>query len=267
MRKRALGKELRRLREAAEMNTAVAAAELDCSEAKVRHIENGRNVAKKTELSALVRLYGGGTAELAVLEEIRKKASKPGWWSTAKLPPYMQTYVGAETDAKTLSTFTLEIVPGLLQTEEYIRDLNKLLGATDIDRIVNVRARRQQRLFDKEEPLRLHAVCSEAAVRRMASAPYAKAQVRHLIEMSERPNVVFQILPFDTGMHVSMTGGFVLLDFDPEVSMPAVYLEYLVGGGFIDDEATVSEMNRRFTALHEVAMSPQDSVRFIKKWG
>ncbi|CAM3957350.1 helix-turn-helix transcriptional regulator [Kibdelosporangium persicum] len=263
MRKRALGKELRKLREAANVRVETAAEELDCSVAKVRHIEGGRNVVKKTELSALVRLYRADD-RLPVLEEIRREASKPGWWSTAKLPPYMQTYVGAESDARSMSVFTLELIPGLLQIEDYTRDLNRVFGITDVDNIIKVRTRRQHRLLD-DDPLTLHAICSAAALQRLASAPYAEAQLAHLMAMSLQPNVTVQILPFDAGLHPAVMGGFVLLDFDPEISLPAVYFENVVAGDFVDDARIVSEVAASFATLRESAMSAAESIRYIKE--
>ncbi|ALG11466.1 helix-turn-helix domain-containing protein [Kibdelosporangium phytohabitans] len=262
-RKRILGKELRRLREAVELNVETAASELDCSPAKVRHIENGRNSIKKTELMALVRLYKA-EENLAVLEEIRRDASKPGWWSTAKLPPTMQTYVGAESDATSMSTFQIELVPGLLQTEDYIRQLNHAASTADIDHWVEFRLRRQQRLFDEDFPLALHAICSEAVIHRMAHLRLAKAQLEHLVAMSERPNITIQILPFDAGFHPAMSGAFVLLEFDPEISLPVTYFEYANVGQFVDDEKIVNGATSKFAKLGEAAMSPNDSIRFLR---
>lgn len=266
MRRRALGRRLRELREAVPLKVEDAALELDCSLAKVRHIELGRNAPSKTELKALAGLYGVGKEDLAVLEGIRVEASKTGWWSTARLPTYMQTYVGAETDAASVRAFALELIPGLLQVEEYTRALNELAGISDIDRLVDVRTRRQKRLKDDEALLELHAVISEGALRRLAAEPYAKVQLRHLLEMADRPNVTIQVLAFSAGLHLSMAGGFVLLDFDPEVSRPAAYLDYVIGGDFVDDQPVVARMAAKFTTLLELAMSPDDSVRFIREW-
>lgn len=266
MRKRRLGDELRKLREAAGVKVETAALELDCSVAKVRHLENGRNAPKKTELMALASLYGANEDTLNALEGIRREAARPGWWSTARLPSYMQTYVGAETDASQVRVFALELIPGLLQVEEYTYDLNQLGGISDIDRVVKVRTRRQQRLVDEEEPLALHAVFSEAALRRLANAPYAKTQLRHLLAMAERDNVTIQILPFSAGLHVSMAGGFVLLDFDHDVSLPAAYFDNAVAGDFVDDQKIVARIADKFAALEELAMEPDESVRFIREW-
>jgi len=266
MRRRRLGDELRRRREAANVTVEAAAEELDCSVGKIRHIESGRNAPKKPELTSLASLYGMDEETHAVLEEIRREASKPGWWSIARLPPSLQTYVGAEADALSVRTFHVELVPGLLQVERYARAVNELEGVANIDRQVEVRRRRQERLSDDEQPLVLHAVISEAVLRRVASADYAKEQFRHLLAMAERPNVTIQVLPFSAGLHVSLNGGFVLLDFEPDVSLPCAYLEYAAGGDFVDDQVMVARMAAKFDSLHEMAMSEEQSVRFIREW-
>jgi transcriptional regulator with XRE-family HTH domain len=266
MRKRRLGEELRKLREASGVAAEQAAAELDCSVAKIRHIEGGRNAPSKSDLTVLCNLYGAGADVHAVLEEIRKSASKPGWWSTYRLPKWLQTYVGAEADAHTVSNFELELIPGLLQTEAYARALHELVGASDIGRKVAARGKRQERLTAEDDPLTLHAIISEAALRRLNGAEFGKQQFRHLITMAERPNIHLQVLPFSVGLHVSLSGGFVLLDFDPEVSMPAGYLEYAAGGQLVDDPVVVGTLRERFATLREQAMSERDSVDFIREW-
>jgi transcriptional regulator with XRE-family HTH domain len=266
MRKRRLGEELRKLREACGVAAEQAAAELDCSVAKIRHIEVGRNAPSKPDLTVLCDLYGASSDVHAVLEEIRKSASKPGWWSTYRLPKWLQTYVGAEADAHTVSNFELELIPGLLQTEAYARALHELVGATDIGRKVAARARRQESLTADDDPLMLHAVISEAALRRLNGADFGKEQFRHLIAMAGRPNIHLHVLPFSAGLHVSLSGGFVLLDFDPDISMPAGYLEYAAGGQLVDDPVVVDTLRQRFATLQEQAMSEHDSVDFIREW-
>jgi transcriptional regulator with XRE-family HTH domain len=266
MRRRRLGQQLREWRERANLDVIDAAEELDCSAGKIRHIENGRNAPGKTELAALARLYGIDDETRAALEQIRQEAAKPGWWRTARLSPALQTYVGAESDAIRVDTFHVELIPGLAQIEPYARAVNELAGSVNVERQVDVRKRRQERLFDEEDPLEFRAVISEAVLRRVAHTEYATAQFRHLVAMAERPNITIQVLPFSAGLHVSLNGGFVLLDFDPEVSLPCAYLEYVAGGDFVDDQVVVRRVQEKFRALQHTAMPAEESSHFIKKW-
>ena len=173
MRKRRLGDELRRLREKSGVPAEQAATELDCTVGKIRHIEGGRNAPSKSDLTVLCGLYGASKGVHAVLESIRKGASQRGWWSTYKLPKWLHLYVGAESDAHTVRMFALEVIPGLLQTEAYMRELHDIAGLANFDKLVEARLKRQERLLS-EDPLTLHAVISEAAIRRVASTNSAR---------------------------------------------------------------------------------------------
>jgi hypothetical protein len=256
---------LRKLRDASGVTAEQAAAELDCSVARIRHFETGRNIPRKPELAVLVQLYNASAEVGAVLEEIRRGGAKPGWWSTYRLPKWLQSYVGAETDAHTVRNFELELIPGLLQTEAYARAVHEQAGATDIDRKITARAKRQERLTS-DDPLTLHAIISEAALRRTASTDFAKEQFRHLVAMTKRPNVTIRVLPFSSGIHGSLSGGFVLLDFDPEISMPTGYLEYAAGGQLVDDPDVVRTLSERFATLSNQAMPETDSANYIGEW-
>lgn len=257
------------MREAASVTRAVVAAELDCSEAKIRHIENGRNVPAKAELRVMVTLFGGGPDVLAPLEELRAEGGKRGWWAQYRLPKSLQDYVGFESDAEGILNFELELIPGLLQTREYARAVHQLGARTtepaDIDRHLNARMKRQERL-DGEEPLVLHAIVSESALARVRGAEYASEQYRHLVRVGERDNVTIQVLPLSAGVHQSMSGGFALLDFPAGVLLPVAYLEYAAGGQLVDDQAVAERLRILFGDLAAMAMSPSESATYINEW-
>jgi|tagenome__1003787_1003787.scaffolds.fasta_scaffold20818238_2 transcriptional regulator with XRE-family HTH domain len=264
MKKRRLGEELRRLRETSGVPAEQAAAELDCTVGKIRHIEGGRNAPSKSDLTVLCGLYGASKGVHAVLESIRKGASQRGWWSTYKLPNWLHLYVGAESDAHTVRTIQLELIPGLLQTEAYARAMHDLAGVANADKLVEARLKRQERLLSRE-PLTLQAVISEAAIRRAAVEDFAAEQFRHLLAMARRPNVSLRILPFSTGLHMSVTSGFVLLDFHPEVGAPSAYLEHANAGQLVDDATVVRHMTDVFAAVRAQALSEKESGDFIEQ--
>jgi len=267
MRRKQLGDHLQRLRKQADVSVEAAADVLGCSPGKVRHVENGRNALRKPELTVLLDLYGATDEVREVLEEIRREASKQGWWSTYKLPPWFGAFVGMEAVATRERTFELELIPGLLQTEEYARQVHYLFAPTadpgEIERKVAVRMRRQQRLFDTEALLDLHVVVSESALHRLAHTDVAAAQLRHLVAMAGRSNITVQVLPITTGLHVSMAGGFAVLGFKPEVSLPVGYTEYAVGGHLVDDEDVVTQLSMLFDHLGAQALDEEESLKLI----
>jgi transcriptional regulator with XRE-family HTH domain len=269
LRKRQLGVELRRLRDAAGVNREVAADEIACSPTKITHVESGRNSPRKAELKVLLQLYGASAEEHAALEELRREASQRGWWSTARLPEWLAAYVGLEADATSLRSLALELIPGLLQTEDYAREVH-LLGdhmtaPDEVGRWVSARMQRQYRLTGSQ-PLQLSAVVSEAALQRCASHPaIAPGQLNHLLTQAKLPHVELRVLPFSAGLHQSMSGSFSLLSFPDGVLPEAAYQEYAVGGHVIDDQVIVGRLDRIFTALRDQALGADESLVVISE--
>lgn len=269
LRKRQLGIELRRLRDAAGITREVAAGEIACSPTKITHVESGRNSPRKAELKVLLQLYGASAEEHAALEELRREASQRGWWSTARLPEWLAAYVGLEADATSLRSLALELIPGLLQTENYAHEVH-LLGdhmtaPDEVGRWVAARVQRQHRLTGPQ-PLQLSAVVSEAALRRCASHPtIAPGQLKHLITQANLPNVELRVLPFSAGLHQSMSGSFSLLNFPDGVLPDVAYQEYAVGGHVIDDQVIVARLDRLFAALRDQALGADESLVVISE--
>jgi transcriptional regulator with XRE-family HTH domain len=270
MRRKRLGAQLRELRVAAGIDPAQAAAELECSEAKIRHMENGRNAPGKLELSALLTLYRAGPEVFGVLDEVRREGTKRGWWSTYRLPAWFKNYVGFEADAIGLRTFELELIPGLLQTDAYARRIVSLapeqLSSTEADRRITARLERQQRLTNEDHPLKLDAVISEAALHRVVQdGPIAGEQLRHLQAVADREAVSVRVLPLSTGLHAS-SGSFVILDFDADVSLPIGYIDHACGGNLVDDQEAVGKLDVLFQTLKSQAMSDRDSMRLVEQY-
>jgi transcriptional regulator with XRE-family HTH domain len=257
-----LGLELRRLREAAGISLLAASAAIGCSESRYGHIERGRNVPGKAELIVLVRDIYQAEHALATLEEIRSEASKRGWWSTYALPEWLAGYVGLEYDATSVRALALENIPGLLQTEEYMRTLYELGGRLtpkEVDRRVPARLKRQERLSG-DNPLRLSAVVSQAALQRCAQDErVAAGQLAQLLDQATWPNVELRVLPFAAGLHAGMDGPFSLLSFPDELLADVAYQEYAVGGHVIDDQSVVSQLATLFSELRSQALDADES--------
>ncbi|MGH3511374.1 MAG: helix-turn-helix domain-containing protein [Pseudonocardiaceae bacterium] len=266
IRKRQLGAALRQLRVDAGETREQTALILGCSPTKVTYLESGRNVIGKTELIVLIQHYGTGTTgKLEALEELRQEAGKRGWWSTSRLPEWLANYVGLETEASSVRSFELELIPGLLQTEQYAREIHVLRGQPpdDLERRVTARLRRQERLTSSD-PLQLSALISEAALARCARQPNVAAeQFRQLLDWAKRPNVEIQVLPFDAGLHSGMSGAFTLLSF-PEGLLPdAGWQEYALGGHIIDDPSDVASLTTLYDELRSQALGCDESLTLL----
>lgn len=270
LRRKTLGAELRNLRTDADDSLEQVAKLLGCSVGKVSHIETGRNAPSKTELMVLMDRYELPDDRRALLEETRQEARKRGWWSTYRLPSWFQDYVGMESDAIRVRTFELELIPGLLQTEDYARATNvvgsHMTEPIEVERKVSARMRRQKRL-DEDPPLEIHAVISEAALHRCAAeSELAADQLERLADLIRQENVQIQIMPFSAGLHNSMSGSFTLLDFPPDTWPPSAYQEYAVGGHLVDDAGAVSSLSEVFDRLCGHALSCAETASFIEQF-
>lgn len=265
MRRRQLGAQLRELRESAGLRMEDAAGALDCSRSRISHIETGRYGVRKPDLEVLLRLYGA-LDRLEQLEEMRRQGTKRGWWSTYRLPDWLQGYIGLEDDAVTVRSFSLESISGLLQTEAYARAVH--IGPRspeDVDRRVAARMQRQTRLTSPD-PLALSEVLSEGALlRTLALGAVGVEQLGHLVASSKLPTVTVRILPFAVGVHPSMLGSFTLLDFAPGVSPPIAYQEYAVGGHLVDDQEDVQQLSALHDYLRDRALDPDKSLSLISE--
>ncbi|TDD54379.1 helix-turn-helix domain-containing protein [Saccharopolyspora elongata] len=270
LRRLMLGRSLAQWRELAGLTREEVAAELECTTGRVRHLESGRNVPTRPDLIVLCAMYGIPDADRKLLLATRSDAQKPGWWQTYRLPRWLVSYVTLETDASSVRNFEVELIPGLVQTEDYARRLETLgdPGASQatIDNRVAARMHRQQRLLDDGQPLEVKLLISEAALQRCAADPdVGSGQLAHLIKIGERPNVSIRIVPTGLGLHRAMAGGFALLDFPPDTWPETGYQEYVVGGHLVDDPDAVSTMSKLFSELWDRALSESESANAISK--
>jgi len=228
----ALGAHLRRLREASHITPSQAAEAIRATHSKISRLERGRSGAKQRDVADLLTLYGvTDEAEREELLALARQASTPGWWQQYRdiLPRWFEMYVGLEKAASIIRTYEVQFVHGLLQTEDYARAViliaNAHAPADEIERRVSVRMKRQQLLTQPGAP-ELWTVLDEAVLRRPPGGPeLMRAQLEHLLLMTELPNVTLQIVPFDAGPHAAAGGPFTILRF-PEPDLPdLVYLD------------------------------------------
>ncbi len=265
-----LGAQLRRLREARGISTEQAGYEIRGSHSKISRMELGRVGFKERDVADLLTLYGvTDTADRATMLELAKEANTPGWWHRYGdvLPSWFEVYLGLEEAASLLRTYELQFVPGLLQTEAYARAVVRL-GFSDasdeeVERRVQVRTTRQERFISPGAPT-LWAVLDEAVVRRpLGGREVMRQQIRHLIVMSELPNVTLQIVPFGAGGHAAAGGPFTILRFAEPALSDVVYLEQLTSALYLDKPTDVDTYMRAMNNLCITAARPDDTARHL----
>jgi transcriptional regulator with XRE-family HTH domain len=248
VRRMLVGAQLRRLRTDKEITREQAAEAIRASEWKIHRLENGQVSFKERDVVDLLRLYGvTDPGEVAALLTMAREANQPGWWFQYSdlLPHWFRAYVDLESAAAVIRTYEGQLVPGLLQTEEYTRavihgaQLDE--SAEEVERRVALRMARQG-LLERAHAPRLWAVVDEAALRRPVGGPKVMhAQIEWLIEASRLPSVTVQILPFNAGAHPAMVGGFSILRFAGRELPDVVYLEHLSNAMYLDKRDDVDQ--------------------------
>ncbi|MWK40289.1 helix-turn-helix domain-containing protein [Actinomadura sp. J1-007] len=261
-----LGAQLRRLREERQISTEQAGYEIRGSHSKISRMELGRVGFKERDVADLLTLYGvTDPAERAPLLELAREANTPGWSHRYGdvLPSWFEVYLGLEEAASLLRTYELQFVPGLLQTEDYAAAVVRLgfpdASEDEVERRVGLRRTRQERFTAPGAPT-LWAVVDEAVVRRpLGGRDVMRAQLRHLIAMSELPNVTLQIVRFGAGGHAAAGGPFTILRFAEPGLSDVVYLEQLTSALYLDKPTDVDTYMRAMNNLCITAARPDDT--------
>ncbi|MFG2989920.1 helix-turn-helix domain-containing protein [Streptomyces sp. NPDC048257] len=272
---RQLGDELRRSREAAGLTTATAAEVLDCTKGKISRIENGHVPVRTPDLVALMQAYGVSDEEsrerLASLALRANRRRREGWWHehASVLSDAYRDQIEMESICASIRTYQVQLIPGLLQIPEYGRAVTVASRAwqtaEEIDRFVQVRLARQERLTD-EEPIEFWTVLAEGVLRQQVGGPdVMRAQLDHLLTMAERPNVTVQILPYSRGAHSGMFGPYVLLSFPQLASLDLVLTEAPTGNIWMEREPEVACYQTLFDDARMAALPSTESLALIRR--
>ncbi|MBO0874542.1 MAG: helix-turn-helix domain-containing protein [Pseudonocardia sp.] len=266
-----LGTQLRRLREAKGITRQTAGYTIRASDAKISRLELGRVGYKQRDVADLLTLYGvTDEQEREAFLTLAHEASSPGWWHKYSdvLPNWFEMYIGLEQAAAVIRTYQVQFVPGLFQTEDYVRAVT-LLGnpgakSTEIDLRVELRMARQE-ILTRADPPRIWAVVDENALRRtVGGPPVMRQQLQRLIELTDLPNVTLQAITFEAGGHAAAGGPFSILRFaDPDIHDIA-YLEQLTSALYLDKRVDVDNYQMVMDRLCAEAISPFETRQLLE---
>jgi transcriptional regulator with XRE-family HTH domain len=266
--RRQLGAELRRLRDAAGLTIERVAQQLECSDSKISRIERGQVSATPRDVGDMLDLYPVDDWKREELVQLARQARRRPWWEV-EFHDLPLAYASYEAAAQTIRIYQVQLVPGLLQTEDYaravLRALRPGLEPPDVEGRIQVRIR-QQAILTRPEPPGVHAVLDEAVLRRpVGSAAVMRRQLERLLAWIEHPNVTVQILPFAAGEHAGMDGAFVLFGFGGPPEMDVVYLENTTNDFLLEEGDAVARYRVLFGHLREQALDPEESRAVISK--
>jgi transcriptional regulator with XRE-family HTH domain len=249
---RLVGSQLALFRRVAGLTQRELAERLCVSEEWIGSIEQGRRPLKPDlaeQLDALLDTKG----VLAVAAENLPEQEK--------FPVWAEEYMDHERRAFALSWYDTQVVPGLLQTENYARAVFRsrvpALADDEIEQQVASRIERQEILHRKVPPTTSFIISEAVPMSRLGGQEVYAEQLRHLLESAELPGLTLQIMPFSRETHAALDGSFTLLE-TPEHKRYA-YTEGQRGSQIISDGDEVSILSLRYAMLRSQALNPEDT--------
>lgn len=262
--RRRLRVELRKAREAVRMTQRQAAEALEWSLSKMIRIEAGINSVSVTDLRAMLQLYK--VTDDRVIDSLTSAARvgrAPAWWSRYRdaVSPQFAQYLGDEGSASSIQVFHPHLIPGLLQTEDYARELLSAYTPNElVRRLVEMRMERQDMLFEQADPPDLEFVFGEEALYRMIGGPHVmEKQLRRLLDANSRQTTSVKIVPFRAGAHPGLKGPFILLGFT-DSGDDLLFVEGASGDLVTrDDKEMVVQSIEHFELLRRLALPDEDA--------
>jgi transcriptional regulator with XRE-family HTH domain len=274
VRRRMLAAALRRLRAESGLKISEVATQLRWSPAKVSRYELARTGLKPAEVRHMLTFYKVDLLRQNELLALAEEAAEKGWWEEFSdvLPEEHISLIGLEDEATAEWSWHLEVIPGLLQSEEYARQVNSKgyslapVPPSQIERSVRVRMKRQE-LLTRDSPLELAVVLDEAVLRRQLGGKHVmQEQLNHLIAVAQLPNVSLRILRLGDESPIVMNS-FDLLRFgDQGATMPdVVYTEHFRATLHFEGEADTYQYRIVFNRLQQGALGELESLDFIEQ--
>jgi hypothetical protein len=269
LRRRRLAAELKKSREEAGFTQESVSRHFEWHSAKVTRIENARVPVTARDVNDLLTLYGVRDVDYReALLALARQGKQRTWWTDYRDVMRPGNFVGMEADASITRVWEPIVLPGLLQSEAYMRALIGTGRRHDrketIERRVALRRMRQARLT-APAPLQLVACIDESVIHRVVGGPSVMHEQRHkLIEVAALPNVSMRIVPYSAGEHPFMGGSVALLEFPDVAHLDVVYLEGLAGDYYEEQPAEVKRYRDEFERLRNRALSEASSIALIE---
>lgn len=264
-----LAQALRELRMEAQMTQEQVAARMEWHTSKLFRLENARSPRVNwLDIQGLLDLYGVASPQREALIQLAKDARKRGWWTSYR-DVFTGSYVALEDAAHSMRRYCAELVPGLLQTEDYARSVIQALrpayGTEDVERRVAARMERQA-LLSRDNAPELVCILNEAVLYRQVGDPQIMSkQLRNLADAMERSNITVRILPYSAGAHAAMEGPFVILSFPEDEYPDVIYIEGMMGDLYLESVEEIRRYTLTFETLDKASACPETSASLISK--
>ncbi|UCM88412.1 helix-turn-helix domain-containing protein [Streptomyces marincola] len=253
-----LARHMRRLRMARKLSLRDLAGELTYQYGYLGRVERGEQAPSAALAAALDRFFE--TSDLfADLLEMAQDLS---------IPDYGQGVLRNEPKSERIQVFTSSLVPGLLQTEEYARELFRASMPWESDEQVEERVAtrmRRKRIFERAEPPFFWAIMDEAGLKRpIGDARCMRDQISSLLEACRPQHMMVQVLPFSQGVHPMMGGSMSLLTLRNGSSL--AYTEGFAAGQAAESPRQIFELTQLFDVARSKALPERESLDLIREY-
>lgn len=261
---------LRNARDALKLTQKDVAEALDWSTSKLVRIEHGSVGISVTDLKALLAHYGitdPGNVEAMVA--MARASKKSVWWDSYRdfVSPQFLIFLGLEASTIRLRQFQGLLVPGLLQSRQYIHEL-LLLGPNDAEGVrrgTELRLRRQD-IISADGPDMIFIIDESVLYRRVGDNSVMREQLLKIREIATHPQVTIQVMPFSAGVHKGMKSSFEILELSDEPDDYALLLEHPYKDNLIPDPSDeTKEFVEIFVELEKIALPASETPRLIDK--
>jgi hypothetical protein len=198
---------------------------------------------------------------------IAREAREPGWW-TQYDDLNLDPLIGLEQEAVSITCYSINYVPGLLQTQDYARGIIKTVAPKMDPQIVQQRTEarlRRQQLLEEDDRPRYQVVLDEAVMRRGVGGPeLMAAQLDKILQTVRSGKAIVQIIPFAAGAYAAADGYFVLLEFEEDSNLwPIVFIEGLSGNQYLQHRSDIARYRETIEYLSSRALNLSDSVALM----
>jgi hypothetical protein len=262
---RALGMAIHKQRMATGRTLVSVAKQAGISKSTLGRLENGL-LPQQLDITRILVAIGLQDPEFQELKELAEAARSPNWLAArggADLPWQLQMLIDYEQIATHITQVSLGLIPGLLQTEDYAREVLALGGVAQEDLNCRLSARMKRQAVLDRSTLTFEAIVDELALGRpFGSRGVVIRQLQHLVGLAARPNLSVRVMPRDLPLLAARNTSYIVMAFDglPEV----VHMEYPAGGMFLDSPQAVDSMRHETDRLRASSLSPAQSVELIR---
>ncbi|WP_329119783.1 helix-turn-helix domain-containing protein [Streptomyces sp. NBC_01465] len=245
------GTEVRRIRTSVGMSQEEAARKAHTTQSMLSKIEAAKRVPS-ADLARDLDLAFRTDGHFGRLHPLVVRYAYPSWF----LP-----IVQLEHDATSVRSFQNQIIPGLLQTEEYARAMLTAVRADNLEDLVAARMTRQS-VFERETPPRTWFIVDEyVLMRQIGGTAVMRQQLGRLVTAGREPRIVIQVIPREVAAHPGLAGSFTVLGFSE--GSDVLFVDGFSQGRIALDARDVTEGLHAYDLLRAVALSPDASAELI----